>query len=111
MDNRFGRGNRRQHPRVPVNLPLVWRRQHLEREDEPRSGRAVDISEGGLRLELEAGDVLNLGDVITVELAAEPVPVQRRGLVVSTNPGVHVAFKQLPDSDESLLSLLGLPPS
>ena len=108
MSNESEQGNRRRHPRVSVDLPLVWRRQHLEREDEPRPARAVDISEGGIRLELEAGDVLRLGDVIAVELRAEPTPVSRRGLVVSTDPGVHVAFRQLPDTDESLLTLLGL---
>jgi hypothetical protein len=100
--------DRRAHPRLAVELPLTWRRQHFDREEPARPARALDISEGGVRLELGFGDVLHLGEVLELELSGgAPTPIQRRGLVVSTHAGVHVAFRESPDG-ESLLTALGL---
>jgi c-di-GMP-binding flagellar brake protein YcgR len=100
---------RRTSVRVEVDLPLTWRLVHFDREEPPRRARAVDISEGGVRLELEDADRLDLGDVIRVEIEARDLTVSRRGLVVSTRAGIHVAFRSNESADApSVLEALGL---
>lgn len=84
---------RRTHVRVEVDLPLTWRLVHFDSEDEPRPARALDISEGGMRLALDPGDELHLGDVVRIDLVAGSASVSRQALVVSTRAGVHVAFR------------------
>lgn len=100
---------RREHVRVEVDLPVTWRLVHFDSEDEPRPGRALDISEGGLRLELTPGDQLNLGDVVRIDVASGSVTLSRQGLVVSTRAGIHVAFRRA-DADVAppVLATLGL---
>jgi hypothetical protein len=100
---------RRSSVRVEVDLPLTWRLVHFDREEPPRRARAVDISEGGVRLELEDTDRLDLGDVIRVEIDARDLTVSRRGLVVSTRAGIHVAFRSAGSAESpSVLEALGL---
>lgn len=102
-------GERRAGPRVPVDLPVTWRLVHYDSEGPPRGGRALDLSEGGARLELAPGDALLLGDVVRVDLVAQEVTVSRRGLVVSTQAGIHLAFRSAAaDESPSVLAPLGL---
>lgn len=89
---------RRAHVRVDVDLPVTWRLVHLRSEDEPRPGRAVDISEGGIRLVLEPGDRLNLGEVVRIDVTSGSISLSRQGLVVSTRDGVRVAFRSSDDA-------------
>lgn len=100
---------RREHVRVEVDLPVTWRRVHFDSEDEPRRGRALDISEGGLRLELSPGDQLSLGEVVRIDVASGGITLSRQGLVVSTRAGIHIAFRRA-DADVAppVLTTLGL---
>ena len=101
--------DRRSSIRVEVDLPLTWRLVHFDREEEARPARAVDISEGGVRLELEDGDRLDLGDVIRIEITSQDISVSRRGLVVSSRGGIHVAFRSASSGEApSVMAALGL---
>jgi c-di-GMP-binding flagellar brake protein YcgR len=101
--------DRRRSVRVEVDLPLTWRLVHFDHEEAPRGARAVDISEGGVRLILQDGDQLALGDVIRIDVTSTELTVTRRGLVVSTRDGVHVAFRSAAsDEASSVMSALGL---
>lgn len=99
---------RRRSVRVEVDLPLSWQRVHFDHEEPPRPARAVDLSEGGVRMALSAGDELSIGDVIRIELGTSDLTVTRRGLVVSTRDGVHVAFRSAEGAESgSVMSAMG----
>lgn len=100
---------RRSSVRIEVDLPVTWRLVHFDREDAPREARALDISEGGCLLRISPSDRLQVGDVIHVEFEAPEILVSRRGLVVSTTAGVHIAFRSAARNEApSVMAALGL---
>jgi len=100
---------RRRHPRLPTDVPVVWRQVHMRSPDVDLTGRIVDVSAGGCCLETSSlPERVHLGAVVELEVTMDGQRMTRRGLVVAdprVDGRLHLAVS-VRDDEPSLVSML-----
>lgn len=103
---------RRKHPRFPIDLPIEYSRMEAP---SPQTGRAVNVSEGGLLLSLP--ERVEIGQRLRIKLFPTPAPwdamempgevvwVESHGVKKQVRCGVRF-FEVSPENQRRLKSFL-----